>query len=633
MQTRLVHWRSPLAATLILVVAIVTASFYVTGRINNMEEQSSFDRLAEEAEEFASSWEHRMDSDREQLELIAAAIGGYMEPDSDDVERYLGNYEGSGSFSRLELLLPGDVIVEPGGEEKDASGYLSFEEEAGHGAHISDRQTDIDGDGYVVRHYVPIVRGGETVAMLCGVIDLTALNRELPYMPYGGEAAVYVIDGATGDFLIDTWHNEMGNIWAIGSREMAEGYDDGQLRRGLVDGESNYVVFVSNTTREYLYFYYAPLSINEWRVALSVPEALVFSGTREIRSLLNVLLIVEGALFLAYMLYFVRYVRRETGEKQRQLDALSYIYDVEKLLFNAHEHRENVPDALEVIARMLPAKRVAFTMINADGPDSGYLWEEGGETPLGTALLKSAGKLAGCFEHGRTEISLHSAQEVHELLPGAPDGMADLAAIPVEDADGVILGVLSAGGLKKRAGCAAMLKGVGFSFAKLCGNARTYRAMQRQGERDTLTGLYNRNRYEIDLPRLAGECSVGLGCVFVDANGLHELNNASGHEAGDGMLRAVAKELRVRFGAQYAYRVGGDEFIAFVTDGYEAFLTVQSRAMVSSLEDSGYYASAGTAWAAAPVGDVEELVKTAEGRMYAAKREFYRDPAHDRRAR
>ena len=119
----------------------------------------------------------------------------------------------------------------------------------------------------------------------------------------------------------------------------------------------------------------------------------------------------------------------------------------------------------------------------------------------------------------------------------------------------------------------------------------------------------------------------------MDANGLHELNNASGHEAGDGMLRAVAKELRARFGAQYAYRVGGDEFIAFVTDGYEAFLTVQSRAMVSSLEDSGYYASAGTAWAAAPVGDVEELVKTAEGRMYAAKREFYRDPAHDRRAR
>ena len=100
----------------------------------------------------------------------------------------------------------------------------------------------------------------------------------------------------------------------------------------------------------------------------------------------------------------------------------------------------------------------------------------------------------------------------------------------------------------------------------------------------------------------------------------------SGHEAGDGMLRAVAKELRVRFGAQYAYRVGGDEFIAFVTDGYEAFLTVQSRAMVSSLEDSGYYASAGHGVGRRPGRGRGGACENREGRMYAAKREFYRDP-------
>ncbi len=63
-------------------------------------------------------------------------------------------------------------------------GRLSFEAEAALGAHISDRETDLDGSGYVVRHFVPVYQDGETVAMLYGVIDIGTLGDELPYEPY-----------------------------------------------------------------------------------------------------------------------------------------------------------------------------------------------------------------------------------------------------------------------------------------------------------------------------------------------------------------------------------------------------------------------------------------------------------------
>lgn len=634
MEKRLAHWRSPLAATLILVLLIAAASFAVTGSINRIEEESSFQRLADEAAEFADGLELNMAADRRQLELLAALAADDMEPDLEELRELLDTYHGTGTFfSRIEVLLPGDVVLAQGGAETDVSGRLSFEEEAALGAHVSDRETDLEGGGYVVRHYVPIERGGETVAMLCGVIELGTLNRDLPYSPYGGEASVYVIDGATGDFLIDTWHAELGNIWETGARQMAEGYDNAQLSQGLIDGESNYVVFVSNTTGEYLYFYYTPLNINRWRVALSVPEDLVFSGARNIRSLLDALLIAEGAVFLVYILWMVRYVRRETGEKQRRLDALNYIYDVEKLLFNAHEHQENISRSLEVIARMLPARCVAFSMTSDEGSDPGYLWEEGGETALGRAHLRGAARLAECFSGGHGEISANSRQEVRALLPNVPEGMDDLVAIPVEDADGVIRGVLSASGLKKRTDCAAMLKSVAFSFVMLSNNMRTYSTLRRRGEHDVLTGLYNRNRYEADLPRLGESCRVSLGCVFVDANGLHELNNSRGHEAGDGMLRAVANELRVRFGQEHSYRIGGDEFVAFTADEPETNLRIHCRAMVAGLESCGYFVSAGTSWAEAPVEDIESLVKSAEAQMYDAKREYYRRLENDRRAR
>ena len=50
-------------------------------------------------------------------------------------------------------------------------------------------------------------------------------------------------------------------------------------------------------------------------------------------------------------------------------------------------------------------------------------------------------------------------------------------------------------------------------------------------------------------------------CVYIDANGLHELNNERGHEAGDLMLRFGAESLMEQFPKGSLYRVGGDEFV------------------------------------------------------------------------
>ena len=166
----------------------------------------------------------------------------------------------------------------------------------------------------------------------------------------GGQLLRDQVVGITwdGDFLVDTWHQgETGNMWELGEREMAPGYDSGQLRQGILNGDSRYVVFVSRTIGEYLYFYYTPLGINQWRVAVSVPESVVFESAHAIQRLLNLFLAFEMICFVIYFLWMIRYARRVTAEKQRRLDTVRYIYDVEKLLFNAHEKKENIGRALE----------------------------------------------------------------------------------------------------------------------------------------------------------------------------------------------------------------------------------------------------------------------------------------------
>ena len=163
-----------------------------------------------------------------------------------------------------------------------------------------------------------------------GVVGLAGLPDALLNNPYGGQAAVYIIDGSTGDFLMDTWHNEMGNIWDLGERPLAPGYNHAQLKQGLINGETGYVVFVSQTINRYLYFCYEPIGINNWRIALSVPEEVVFASADNIRYVLNWFLALEILLFVLYFVVMFSYNFRKVKQKQREIDTISYIYEVER---------------------------------------------------------------------------------------------------------------------------------------------------------------------------------------------------------------------------------------------------------------------------------------------------------------
>ena len=92
-------------------------------------------------------------------------------------------------------------------------------------------------------------------------------------------------------------------------------YNHEQLKQGLSDGKRNYVVFVSETTGKYLYFYYEPLQINNWRIAVSVPENVVFSSVNNTRRILIGFLVFEIVCFLLYFLWILHYSRHEANEK------------------------------------------------------------------------------------------------------------------------------------------------------------------------------------------------------------------------------------------------------------------------------------------------------------------------------
>ena len=147
--------------------------------------------------------------------------------------------------------------------------------------------------------------------------------------------------------------------------------------------------------------------------------------------------------------------------------------------------------------------------------------------------------------------------------------------------------------------------------------------IRRMAETDQLTGLKNRASYQIKLDRMSVLGEHSFFCIYADANGLHELNNTQGHEAGDRMLCYVATVLGNLFGIENVYRVGGDEFVVLgFNTPIDSVRDKIERAKVA-ISAANYHVAMGMTFREQNETDVEGMIRQAEKDMYADKEAYY----------
>lgn len=151
------------------------------------------------------------------------------------------------------------------------------------------------------------------------------------------------------------------------------------------------------------------------------------------------------------------------------------------------------------------------------------------------------------------------------------------------------------------------------------------------GTHDLLTGLKNRNCFEVESDEVAKSAQMTLGCVFLDANGLHELNNSLGHAKGDELLKCIANALKHEYG-ENTYRIGGDEFAALCVDMPEALIRSKMETVCETIALEGYSTSFGIVCVPVPAS-ASEVINSAESKALLQKAEYYRRSENDRRAR
>jgi diguanylate cyclase (GGDEF)-like protein len=107
--------------------------------------------------------------------------------------------------------------------------------------------------------------------------------------------------------------------------------------------------------------------------------------------------------------------------------------------------------------------------------------------------------------------------------------------------------------------------------------------------RDDLTGVGNRRAFVTQSQVLIRNAKPGaLGLILLDVDGLKQLNDGCGHQAGDELLAKVASHINSK---GKLYRIGGDEFAILIDRATGQHLTALMQALepfIASFESCGH---------------------------------------------
>lgn len=158
-------------------------------------------------------------------------------------------------------------------------------------------------------------------------------------------------------------------------------------------------------------------------------------------------------------------------------------------------------------------------------------------------------------------------------------------------------------------------------------NRDSLRAAKEQGHRDPMTGVLNRrglSRYVAESPYVGPR--IFLSC---DINGLKNVNDTQGHEAGDQLIKSATDILVNNADRNHVFRMGGDEFLVIQegTDESGARQLVQEIKMAAQAH--GFGISLGYVVHTGKIEDVDHLLRDADAAMYLDKGHSYRRRATD----
>lgn len=443
---------------IILVITVLTSINFTNKKMTEI----SFQQLNELSDDFAKDVQKSIETNRAVLNSMALAISMADLSDTEMLTDILNNYNNiEQEYIKVRLLTADEMLLEQDGNWTNVSENVNFEKETQKAPYLSGRCTDfVDTDLYVMNQAMPVVRDGKTIAILYTSMLLQEISHTYNVNGFEGNAFALLIDGVTGEVLLDTWHESLGNLLDYTDREYKEGETILESLVKMQNDENGNLAFISKTRGTMIHLHYEPVGENNLSAVIGVKEEVAFENTKEIVNNLYIMSIIIFVVLLTLML------------------------TISVFLFRAN------------------------------------------------------------------------------------------------------------------------------------------RSVYQMGISDKLTGLLNRSAYEMYLSENSKSVFDSIACVYIDVNGLHNINNSSGYTAGDVMLHSVAEALRIQWPDSKIYRIDGDEFVVFLENTDDTVCYNGIQLLKNSMDEQNCNISIGFSHRDNEIG-LNRVVREADIDMLKNKADYY----------
>lgn len=626
----------PTLVVLILILALTVATYNTSLK---QEEEECWNRLENASEAIIQSIQSRVNDDLNYLRLIGKDFSNEDHlPTYEEYRDRFATFEDVSLFERVDLLMKNNTLYTMHGDVQQiySNDFLILNSTA---EYMDLVHTDTLTNERSVNYYVPILQNDSVVAYLVGVIQCDALDEKFYTPILNGKTHNLIIDTTDGQVVMDNKNMNIDNIASDTDFKLLASKKN--VVKAINSLKSGVVTFKKGNINQYLI--YKPVKIYNWELLITVSENVAFASTLMLKQNYMIMVICEIVILLLYCGFYIKKVRRislKSHELSEDLNVSNTLIQCVRILSNSADQKRSIDEILQIICEFYQAQRCYVLDLDMDNKKTNGIYEYGKQYDdihvenMVRLCLEHMDLVNQFFENQKSyyiddvtnEISVTSPiyssfiqQKIHSII----------VVLFMDDKQ--INGVFAVDNPKQNYYQKDFLESLCFFIKTAMAREKEKAKLKNLSYVDSLTYAQNRNHFNEYIEQNRNKELHSLGVIYLDLNGLKEVNDKMGHIAGDTLIITASYVLQEIF-LDNSYRVGGDEFVVIEQDVSELLFFDQYSKLLNRMKELEISVATGCVWKEACI-NLSEILQEADQKMYEDKKHYYSLVENDRRKR
>ena len=626
----------PTLVVMVLILALTVATYNISLR---QEEEECFNRLENASETMVQSIKNRVNDDLNYLRLIGKDFSNEDHlPTYEEYKDRLSTFEDVSLFERVDLLMKNNTLYTMHDEVQQI--YTNEFLVLNSTSEYMDRvHTDTLTNKRSVNYYVPIQQNETVIAYLVGVFQCDTMDDQFYTKILNGKTHNSIIDTTDGQVVMDNQDLNIDNIASDTDFKLL--LPKKNVLKQIHSLKSG--AFASEKNGEKKYFVYKPVGVCNWELLVMVNEEDAFANVLTLKNNYMIMVICEILILLLYCGFYITKVRRiskKSNELNEDLNVSNTLIQCVRKLSNDLYKESTIDEILQIICEFYQAERCYVLDLDMDNKKVNGIFEYGkrhDDIHIENMVRLCLGHTDLINQFFENQKSYYIEDVTHEIPYTSPiyasfmqQKIHSIIVVPFMDHK-QIKGVFAVDNPKQNYYQKDFLESLCFFIKTAMEREKEKTKLKNLSYVDSLTYAQNRNHFNEYLEQNRNKELHSLGVIYLDLNGLKEINDKMGHIAGDTLIISASYALQEIF-LDNSYRVGGDEFVVIEQDVSELLFFDQYAKLLKRMKELEISVATGCVWKET-CSNLSETLQEADQKMYEDKKRYYSLAENDRRRR